>query len=549
MLCLRDGYHASTFFFTMRKSYKNKAYWLSAVLVFFSFSAVYGQADASAVAYDQASTEPLLVNGPYLQVATSSSMVIRWRTRAATTSKVRYGLSPQALNSVAENAERTTDHIVKLSGLQPKTKYYYAIGSQRQVLQGDGDNYFITPPLPGTAGHYRIAAFGDCGNNSVNQKNVRDQVIKYLGNDYLDSWLLLGDNAYEFGTDEEYQKNFFAAFNDNLLKKYPLFPTPGNHDYREIDKTTGRPKKTHDVAYYKNFSLPTNAEAGGVPSHNPSYYSFDIGNVHFLSLDSYGKEEETYRLYDTLSPQVQWVKRDLEANTNKDWIVAYWHHPPYTMTAHNSDKENELIKIRENFLRILERYGVDLVLCGHSHAYERSRLMQGYYGSEASFDSSVYNLSQSSGLYDGSHNACPYIKDSTQNNGIVYIVSGSAGKLDTHTQPNYPHNAMYYSNATVGGALLLDVESNRLDVKWICADGIIRDRFTMMKNVNKKTVLSVNKGEVATLTASYTGTYQWNTSRQNSKSITVAPKNGKNIYTVQDQFGCVKDVFEVNVTD
>jgi UDP-2,3-diacylglucosamine pyrophosphatase LpxH len=118
----------------------------------------------------------------------------------------------------------------------------------------------------------------------------------------------------------------------------------------------------------------------------------------------------------------------LLSNRNKGWIIAYWHHPPYTMGSHNSDKEEELVHIRENFIRILERYGVDLIICGHSHDYERSKLMKGHYGPEPSFNPS-FLLSNSSGLYDGTPNSCPYLKDSAEGYaGTVYIVSGSAGQ-------------------------------------------------------------------------------------------------------------------------
>src|SRR4030095_7709619 len=132
-------------------------------------------------------------------------------------------------------------------------------------------------------------------------------------------------------------------------------------------------------------------------------------------------------MYDTTGAQAQWIKKDLEAfkNTKRGWVVAYWHHPPYTMGSHNSDKEDDLTMIRERFIRILERYGVDLIICGHSHLYERSRLMNGHFGPEASFNATANNLNASSALYDGSTNSCPYIKDSATNRGTVYVVSGS----------------------------------------------------------------------------------------------------------------------------
>jgi 3',5'-cyclic AMP phosphodiesterase CpdA len=250
---------------------------------------------------------------------------------------------------------------------------------------------------------------------------------------------------------------------------------------------------------------------------------------------------------DTLGAQVQWVKKDLEANKNKGWVVAYWHHPPYTMGSHNSDRETELVKIRENFIHVLERYGVDLVLCGHAHLYERSKLMKGHFGNEPTFDSLKHNLSQSSALYDGSKNSCPYIKSDANNQGTVYVVSGSAGQLGPK-QTTYPHNAYHYSNNEVGGAAMLEVNANRLDLKWIAADGVVRDSFTMMKNVNKKEKIRMKKGESTSLTASFIGDYKWNGRTDTSRSIVVSPPVGKSTFVVRDKFSCLEDTFEVTVT-
>lgn len=486
---------------------------------------------------------PQLIRGPYLQVATTNSIVVRWRTDAFARSRVRYGTVAGQLDKSADDSALGTEHIVKLTGLTPGTQYYYSIGGMKDVLQGDQNNYFFTLPTAGKEGVYRIGAFGDCGNNSVNQRNVRNAFINYLGDNYMNAWILLGDNSYPDGADAELQAKFFNIYKDDLLKKYPLFPAPGNHDYHDIEFSAEVAQKTHEIAYYRNFSMPVDGESGGVASHSKAFYSFDIGNVHFLSLDSYGKEDNNYRMYDTLGPQVQWVKKDLEANANKQWVVAYWHHPPYTMGSHSSDGVGELAKIRENFIRILERYGVDLVVCGHSHDYERSGLMKGHYGPEASFNAAEHYLSTSNGRYDGS-NACPYIKSSSTNQGTVYVVSGSAGQLGGRSD-GFPHNAMQYANDSVGGASIVEVQGNRLDLKWICADGVIRDQFTMMKDVNKTVKVSAKKGETVTLTASFVGGYQWNKSTATTRSITVKARAGKKVYEVKDPYSCVKDVFEV----
>jgi hypothetical protein len=491
-------------------------------------------------------SRPGLLRGPYLQAAGSTSIVIRWRTDVLTRGVVRYGTTPGALNATVRDSVIVSEHKLKLEGLQPGTKYYYSIGSYKDTLQGGPDNYFVTLPPAGSTGLYRIAAVGDCGNNSVNQRNVRDQLVRYLGDKYLDAWILLGDNAYGKGRDAEFQTNFFSIYKDNLLPKYPLFPSPGNHDYSDQDSAADQVQKTHQIAYYQNFTMPVNGESGGVASHTPAYYSFDLGNIHFLSLDSYGIEQDQYRMYDTLGPQVQWIKKDLEANQNKGWIIAYWHHPPYTMGSHNSDQTDELTHIRENFIRILERYGVDLILCGHSHDYERSKLIQGHYGLQNSFNPSVNILNASSGMYDGTPNSCPFIKDSADGyRGTVYVVSGSAGQLGGR-QTTYPHKALPYSDDVHGGVSMLEIQDNRLDLKWVCADGVIRDRFTIMKNVNRKQTLTVKKKEPVTLTASFTGDYRWSNGQTGSKSITVTPSSSTT-YTVKDKFNCIKDVFEVKV--
>lgn len=505
---------------------------------------------ASLIATAQSEEEPVvaLIRGPYLQAASSNSITVRWRTNTASRSRVMYGSTKEQTSNVANDSTLTTEHIVKLEGLQPHTRYYYKIATFTSSLQGDSTNYFYTLPEAGKEGMYRIGVFGDCGNNSVNQRNVKKSMLNYLGQNYMDAWLLLGDNAYNSGTDAEFQTKFFNIYKDDMLKQYPLFPAPGNHDYndRDFPGANAQAQRTHEIAYYQNFTMPVKGESGGIPSNNQAFYSFDVGNIHFLSLDSYGKEDDQYRLYDTLGPQVQWVKRDLDANKNRQWVIAYWHHPPYTMGSHNSDNEMELVHIRENFIRILERYGVDMVLCGHSHDYERTRLIKGHYGKEATFNAATHNLSQSSGKYDGSDNSCPYVKDSV-NEGTVYVLSGSAGKLGG-TQPDYPHNAMQYANATDGGATLLEVQGNRLDLKWICADGTIRDRFTMMKEVNKHTVIHAKAKSKVTLSASFTGDYQWSEKAQQTRSITVVARSGKNEYTVKDKAGCLTDTFTIITT-
>lgn len=482
-----------------------------------------------------------LTRGPYMNMATQTSIVIRWRTDIITSSKVSFGTSPGNLTNSVSDASLVTEHEIQLTGLTPNTKYYYSIGTLNNTLQGDANNYFKTLPLAGNAQKVRVLVMGDMGVNSNTQRSVRDAYLNYNGSNYTDVWLLVGDNAYENGLDIEYQNNFFNVYKDNLLKNHVLWPATGNHDYANSSAR----QADHLIPYYDMFSLPMNGEAGGVASNNEAFYSYDYGDIHFVSLDSYGWETGNTRLYDTTGPQATWLKQDLAANTKK-WTVVYFHHPPYSKGV-NSDSDPQMTGIRQNLVPILERYKVDLVLSGHSHTYERSLLLNGHYGTESTFNEATMAISNSSGKYDGTVNSCPYVKNSSSvRNGIVYVVVGSSGQTGG-TSSGYPHNAMEYSNSTNGGCLVVDVEENRLDAKWVCADGVIRDNFNLMKDAgNKTTDTTISAGLNITLAASWVGNYVWSNGAT-TKSITVTP-GANTSYTVHDNFNCLKDSFSVKVT-
>ncbi len=480
---------------------------------------------------------PQLVKGPYLQVGTQNSMRVRWETNTPVNSQVTYGTNSLSLSSTVTVAGSVTSHNVLITGLIPFTKYYYSVGTSTSVIQQGADNYFVTSPVPGTPGNYRFWVTGDCGNQSTNQANVKNQYLAYTGTTTTHGWLLLGDNAYSSGTNSEYDNKFFNYYETDIMKKAVLWPAPGNHDYNNGSATATT------VPYYSIFSTPTAAQAGGVASNNPAYYSYDYGNIHFISLDSYGTVSGN-KMYDTLGAQAVWLKADLAANT-KRWTVAYWHHPPYTMGSHNSDSEGDLANIRLRFIRILERNKVDLILVGHSHDYERSKLIKGHYGNEASFNATTHNLSTQSGIYDGTANSCPYLKDSINaKNGTVYVVSGSAGQLGG-TQGSFPHNAMHYSNATNGGSLIMDIQNNRLDAKWLCADGVIRDKFTIFKDVNSVKSYTVLPASNNAISASWPGNYVWSNAAISS-SISVSPTSNTT-YWVKDPNNCVADTFAFKV--
>lgn len=487
-----------------------------------------------------------LTYGPYLQMGNQTGVSVRWRTNTVSKSRLMVGTVAGTYPIVVNDASLVTDHEVRVTGLTPDTKYYYSFGTDTSVLQGDTSNFFVTAPADGQSRRVTFAAFGDCGTNSnSNQSGSLTAYRNYLaanGMKAADLMLLAGDNAYNAGTDAEFSSNFFGAYSSTILKNHMLFPAPGNHDYAN----NGTRQVDHNIPYYSLFTMPTAGECGGVPSGTEAYYSFNWGDVHFLSLDSYGKENAgTTRLYDTTGAQVNWIKADLAANTKK-WVVAYWHHPPYTMGSHNSDNEAELVSIRQNFIRILERYGVDLIICGHSHDYERSYLMKGYYGNEASFDVATHAVSNSSGKYDGSTNSCPYFTESGQvNHGTVYVVSGSSG-ASGGTQAGYPHNALPFS-LDDGGMFFVDINENRLDAKFLRKDNTLYDQFTIMKDVNKTDTIEILNGASTDLKASWEGTYAW-APGANNRTINITPTQDTLVEVKDDLTNtCVNDKYYIDL--
>jgi phosphodiesterase/alkaline phosphatase D-like protein len=154
-----------------------------------------------------------LTRGPYLQNGTPTSIVVRWRTATATDTMVRFGPAPNNLTQFIHNASPGTEHEITVGGLTPDSLYYYSVGSSGATLAGnDAEHYFITFPVPGAPARARVWVLGDAGTQNANQAAVRDAYLHFTSQPspkHTDLWLMLGDNAYQSGTDAEYQAAVF----------------------------------------------------------------------------------------------------------------------------------------------------------------------------------------------------------------------------------------------------------------------------------------------------------------------------------------------------
>lgn len=477
--------------------------------------------------------------GPYLQMPTHQSIKVMWRTDVNTNTKVWYGTDSSNLDLSVTINDNLKDHIAELTGLAANTRYYYAVGTTASILMGNtGEFTFKTNPLPGANVPVRIWSIGDFGRASAGQIQVKNTYENYTGDRGTDVWLWLGDNAYNDGSDAEYQSKLFQVngFSD-IFHHLPFWPSPGNHDYNTVwEESTllgipysNIPFASHEGPYFDLVEVPKYAEAGGFPSQHEVFYSFDYGDVHFLSLNS-----EVYdfaQTFNGINQMKTWIENDLQQNTRK-FTIAYFHQPPYSKGSHDSDDAFELVMkaMREKIIPVLESYDVDLVICGHSHVFERSYPIKGHYGNSGSYDPATMLMDGSNGNFDDGN---AYIKDNSQttSEGTIYVVCGNSGSSES--SPTLDHPIMHYTDggSNAMGSFIVDVNKNRLDGYYLKATGEIEDEFTLFKKdivAQTPTPFFICPGESLDLTLNFTGgsdslIFSWTNSTATTATATVSP--------------------------
>jgi acid phosphatase type 7 len=180
-----------------------------------------------------------------------------------------------------------------------------------------------------------ITAAGDISRPALNnQVQTSDRVLAINATIAL----ALGDNQYPEGALADYQASYDPTWG---RFKAITRPVPGNHEYR-IPGAEG---------YFDYFGSLARPEG-------TSYYSFDLGGWHLVALDSNIARDPS-------SAQDQWLRADLAA-TNKQCILAFWHHPRFSSGTHHGPNASV-----GPFWNALYEAGADVVLNGHEHNYER----------------------------------------------------------------------------------------------------------------------------------------------------------------------------------
>ncbi|MEI6621744.1 MAG: fibronectin type III domain-containing protein [Actinomycetes bacterium] len=240
-----------------------------------------------------------------------------------------------------------------------------------------------------------------------------------------DAFLPLGDIQYFDGRLDAFQQSYDPAFGDLKSISYPI---PGNHEY----------KTANAAGYYTYFGAAAHQDTKGT-------YSFDIGGWHVLAINSTVCTPSIS--CGPGSAMAKWIAADIATHPSQ-CVMAMWHHPLWSAGAHGGYTP---------FLPVwnqLNSYGVDLVLNGHDHLYQRFKP-----AGDAQLDASGNLLPPT------------VVKD-----GMVEIVAGMGGE-DNYQAWGLANPGMADSLAAVGtnpnpgvfGALRMDTNPTGMDFSYIPA--------------------------------------------------------------------------------
>jgi predicted MPP superfamily phosphohydrolase len=223
-----------------------------------------------------------------------------------------------------------------------------AYGQTAKVAKGNASGAKVSQPanptvpltLPVKDGSVRFAVIGDTGTASKQQHQVADVMVRYHTVFPFDTVVMMGDNLYGSETPADYKAKFQDVYQVLLDNKVKFYASLGNHD---------QPNER----YYEYFNM-----------NGKEYYRFTKGNVAFYALNSNYMDKA----------QLKWLEGELAKDTSA-WKICFFHHPPYSSgSKHGSDKQ-----LREIVEPLFVKYGVNVVLTGHDHFYERIKPQKGIY--------------------------------------------------------------------------------------------------------------------------------------------------------------------------
>uniref|UniRef100_UPI003216C480 metallophosphoesterase family protein n=1 Tax=uncultured Draconibacterium sp. TaxID=1573823 RepID=UPI003216C480 len=374
----------------------------------------------------------------------SESVAVTWRTRENTDQYVQWveaTVSPVvALDNQSKKAKSNTvtyengkfdplvvtNHSVYITGLKPNTAYLFRVGSDQSWSEWLEYKTATDENEP-----FSFIYFGDV------QTGIKSQWSRVIRKAYATEptagfIFYAGDLINRANSEKDWAEWFYAG--GFIHATIPSIMTPGNHEYNKLNL---------DNHWRNQFTLPQNGP--DMELLDETVYYVDYQNLRIISIDADMMDESSEALEQT----VKWLEKTLEENSKK-WTILTLHYPFYSTKASRDNAE-----LRNNLQPIIEKYGVDMVLTGHDHAYGR-----------------------------GMKNIKSMTKEG-EISGPVYVVSVSGTK-------QYDSLGKDWMTRKGGNTQLfqvISISNNTLNFKAYMATGELYDEFDLLKRKGQKNKL------------------------------------------------------------
>ncbi|HCL31778.1 MAG TPA: hypothetical protein DIC52_25530 [Candidatus Latescibacteria bacterium] len=279
--------------------------------------------------------------------------------------------------------ETARHHIFALTDLRPDTHYRYRI-------EGDGfdsgERTFRTLPI--APRQYRFLAVGDVRSRPEDWRKV----ARRMNDNESEALFIVGTGDYpaDGRQYEQWKGQFFDPARD-LLARLPIWPAIGNHERTRQYVSAPPPDEViaeEESHYFSLFDLPGNER----------WYRVDYQYLTLLVLDSNSQMQPGHEQY-------EWLHEQLRSARKRFTLVVY-HHGSVTSGPHGRRREDGITfrewpadQIRRFLMPLYEMYGVDLVLNGHDHLYERSQVNGVYYVITGGGGAPLYKVNSSENPY------------------------------------------------------------------------------------------------------------------------------------------------------